>query len=127
MGHRAAALLADSRLTPAAVAAIHNLLEPGEDLAEISTSLGPGTDSFRSGPAQVTLQSGSPENHGIYSIYFLADLLVSVDRLFIYPFWVSACAFVLDFFTPVVDNFISIRSDPRDFRVRQPVRRHTVP
>ena len=47
LGHRASAMLADSRLTPAAVAAIHNLLEPGEDLAEISTSLGPGTDSFR--------------------------------------------------------------------------------
>ncbi len=30
-------MLADSRLTPAAVAAIRDLLEPGEDLADIST------------------------------------------------------------------------------------------
>jgi hypothetical protein len=36
MGHRASSMLADSRLTPAAVAAIRDLLEPGEDLADIS-------------------------------------------------------------------------------------------
>jgi len=36
LGHRASAMLAESRLTPAAVAAIHDLVEPGEDLADIS-------------------------------------------------------------------------------------------
>ncbi len=37
MGHRITALVASSRLTPAAAAAIRNLLKPGEDLVEIST------------------------------------------------------------------------------------------
>ncbi len=37
LGHRASSMLADSRLTPAAVAAIRDLLEPGADLADIST------------------------------------------------------------------------------------------
>lgn len=37
MGHRASSMLTDFRLTPAAVAAIRDLLEPGEDLADIST------------------------------------------------------------------------------------------
>ncbi len=36
-GHRASSLLADSRLTPAAVAAVKELLEPGEDLVDISS------------------------------------------------------------------------------------------
>jgi hypothetical protein len=37
IGHRISALVASSRLTPAAAAAIRNLLEPGETLADIST------------------------------------------------------------------------------------------
>ena len=37
LGHRASAMLDDSRLTPAAVAAIRDLLERGENLADIST------------------------------------------------------------------------------------------
>jgi nuclease S1 len=37
MGHRVSAILAYSRLTPAAVTAIRDLLEPGEALANIST------------------------------------------------------------------------------------------
>src|SRR5262245_5477236 len=37
MGHRAAARLAESRLTPAARAAVKDLLEPGESLADAST------------------------------------------------------------------------------------------
>jgi hypothetical protein len=36
-GHRASALLANSRLTPAAAASIRDLFEHGEDLADIST------------------------------------------------------------------------------------------
>ena len=53
MGHRASAMLADCRLTPAAVAAIRVLLEPGEDLADISTWADgqrevPGTGSWHS-------------------------------------------------------------------------------
>ena len=37
LGHRASSMLADSRLTPTAVAAIRDLLAPGEDLSGIST------------------------------------------------------------------------------------------
>lgn len=37
MGHRASARLAEARLTPAARAAIRDLLEPGESLADAST------------------------------------------------------------------------------------------
>jgi nuclease S1 len=37
MGHRASAMLAESRLTPGARATIRQLLKPGEDLADIST------------------------------------------------------------------------------------------
>ena len=37
LGHRSSAMLADSRLTPAAAAAVRNLLDSGEDLADIST------------------------------------------------------------------------------------------
>jgi hypothetical protein len=37
IGHRAAARVAESRLTPAARAAIQNLLDPGETLADAST------------------------------------------------------------------------------------------
>jgi nuclease S1 len=37
VGHRASALLAESRLTPAAAAEIRRLFEPGETLADVST------------------------------------------------------------------------------------------
>src|SRR5437016_972630 len=37
MGHRAAAKLAEARLNPAARAAVRDLLEPGESLADAST------------------------------------------------------------------------------------------
>lgn len=45
MGHRAAARLAEARLSPAARAAVKDLLEPGETLADAST----WADEYRSG------------------------------------------------------------------------------
>ena len=37
IGHHVAAMLAESRLSPAALAAVHSLLEPGQSLADIAT------------------------------------------------------------------------------------------
>jgi len=49
-GHRVSAMMAESRLTPAALAAVRNLLEPGETLADASTWADEQREMPRSGP-----------------------------------------------------------------------------
>jgi len=50
MGHRVSATMAQSRLTPAALAAVRGLLEPGETLADASTWADEQREVPRSGP-----------------------------------------------------------------------------
>jgi len=49
-GHRVSAMMAESRLTPAASAAVRGLLEPGESLADASTWADEQREVPRSGP-----------------------------------------------------------------------------
>ena len=49
-GHRVSAMMAESRLTPAALAAVRSLLEPGESLADASTWADEQREVPRSGP-----------------------------------------------------------------------------
>jgi len=49
-GHRVSAMMAESRLTPAALAAVRSLLEPGESLADASTWADEQREEPRSGP-----------------------------------------------------------------------------
>ncbi len=49
-GHRVSAMMAESRLTPAALAAVRGLLEPGESLADASTWADEQREVPRTGP-----------------------------------------------------------------------------
>ncbi len=49
-GHRVSSMMAESRLTPAAAAAVRSLLEPGETLADTSTWADEQREVPRSGP-----------------------------------------------------------------------------
>jgi len=49
-GHRVSAMVAESRLTPVAAAAVRSLLEPGESLADASTWADEQREEPRSGP-----------------------------------------------------------------------------
>ena len=50
MGHRVSGMMAESRLTPAALAAVRSLLEPGETLADASTWADEQREVPKSGP-----------------------------------------------------------------------------
>jgi hypothetical protein len=49
-GHRVSAMMAESRLTPAALAAVRSILEPGESLADASTWADEQRELPRTGP-----------------------------------------------------------------------------